>query len=80
MTYESLWLGTTAETSYPSLSGPLSVDVAVLGGGITGLTAALLVKERGARVAVVDRHRIAMGTTGNTTAKITSLHWLIYAH
>lgn len=31
----SLWLATTPETHYPTLSGDLSVDVAVLGGGIT---------------------------------------------
>jgi glycine/D-amino acid oxidase-like deaminating enzyme/nitrite reductase/ring-hydroxylating ferredoxin subunit len=56
------------------------VDVAVIGGGITGLTAAVLLRDQGARVAVIDRHRIATGTTGNTTAKVTSLHALIYAH
>lgn len=37
----SLWLATAAGTGYPSLSTDLDVDVAVIGGGVAGLTAAL---------------------------------------
>ncbi len=74
----SMWIATTPETAYPPLNERFRVDVAVVGGGITGLTAALLLKESGLSVAVVEARRIALGTTGNTTAKITSLHGLIY--
>ncbi len=49
----SLWVGTTPETDYPSLAGDLSVDVAVIGAGITGLSTAILLKQAGARVAVI---------------------------
>jgi len=76
----SLWRATTPETDHPPLSGAVRVDVAVVGGGITGLTAALLLKAAGARVAVIEARRIAVGTTGNTTAKVTPLHGLIYDH
>jgi glycine/D-amino acid oxidase-like deaminating enzyme len=76
---QSLWTGTTPSTSYPPLKGDLTVDVAVVGGGITGLTTALLLKQAGMRVAVIEGNRIAAGSTGYTTAKITSLHDLIYA-
>ncbi|MGB6058480.1 MAG: hypothetical protein WBF71_09460 [Microthrixaceae bacterium] len=38
----SVWLATTATTGYQPLSGDRDVDVAVIGGGITGLTTALL--------------------------------------
>lgn len=75
----SLWVGTTPETDYPPLAGEVAVDVAVIGGGITGLTTATLLKRAGATVAVVEAGRIAAGTTGYTTAKVTSLHSLIYA-
>ena len=75
----SVWTATTPATAYPSLDGPVEVDVAVIGGGITGLTTALLLADGGARVAVVEARRIATGTTGNTTAKVTSLHGLVYA-
>jgi hypothetical protein len=34
----SLWVETTPETDYPRLEGDVRVDVAVLGGGITGVT------------------------------------------
>ena len=75
----SLWIESTPETSYPSLAGNVSVDVAVLGGGITGLTAATLLKRAGKTVAVVDLKRIVRGVTGYTTAKLTAGHGLIYA-
>ena len=76
----SLWLGTTPGTSYPRLSGTYDADVVVVGGGITGLTTALLLAQRGVSVVVLEAHRLAAGTTGYTTAKITSLHSLTYAH
>ncbi len=75
----SVWVGTTVASSYPALAGRVEVDVAVVGGGITGLTTALLLKRAGATVAVVEADRVASGTTGYTTAKLTSLHGLVYA-
>ncbi len=36
----SLWIESTPETSFSSLSDPLDVDVAVVGGGIADITAA----------------------------------------
>ena len=75
----SLWIESTPETSYPSLAGNVSVDVAVLGAGITGLTAATLLKRAGKTVAVIELKRIVRGVTGYTTAKLTAGHGLIYA-
>jgi len=60
------------------MAGNVSVDVAILGGGITGLTAAVLLKGLGKTVAVIEARRIAEGVTGHTTAKVTSQHKLIY--
>jgi glycine/D-amino acid oxidase-like deaminating enzyme/nitrite reductase/ring-hydroxylating ferredoxin subunit len=54
------------------------VDVAVLGGGIVGATAALLMAREGARTALLEARRIGGGVSGNTTAKLTSLHGLTY--
>jgi glycine/D-amino acid oxidase-like deaminating enzyme/nitrite reductase/ring-hydroxylating ferredoxin subunit len=75
----SFWVESTPETDYPSLEGDINVDVAVVGAGITGITAAYLLKEAGKRVALLEMKKVARGATGYTTAKITSGHNLIYA-
>ncbi|MFN2608441.1 MAG: FAD-dependent oxidoreductase [Acidimicrobiales bacterium] len=74
----SLWLGTTATSDFPSLPGNVETDVAVIGGGIAGLTTAALCKRDGCRVVVIEAGRVASGTTGYTTAKLTALHGLTY--
>ncbi|MFL5896396.1 MAG: FAD-dependent oxidoreductase [Thermoleophilaceae bacterium] len=76
---ESLWLATAPDTSYPALADDISVDVAVLGGGIAGLTTALLLKREGARVAVIEARRVGSGVTGCTTAKVSALQSTIYS-
>lgn len=68
----SYWLASTPDTSYPALNGDIRTDVAVLGGGITGITTALLLKKGGLRVALVEAGRIVRSVTGFTTAHISS--------
>ena len=74
----SLWLDTSEDAAFPALDRPLSVDVAVLGGGIVGISTALLLKRAGMTVAVLEAHRVGAGVTGHTTAKLSSLHGLVY--
>ena len=76
---ESYWIATSPETGFPPLDGDGRVDVTVIGGGIAGITTAFLLKKAGMTVALIDAYRIVTGATGHTTAKITSLHRLIYA-
>jgi glycine/D-amino acid oxidase-like deaminating enzyme/nitrite reductase/ring-hydroxylating ferredoxin subunit len=71
---KSYWVASTPETAYPELSSGVEVDVAVVGAGITGVTAAVLLKRGGKRVALLDSKRIVCGATGYTTAKVTSGH------
>lgn len=75
----SFWIDSTPTTNFPALANDISVDVAIVGGGITGLTAATLLKRAGKTVAVIESRQIAAGVSGHTTAKVTSLHQLIYA-
>jgi glycine/D-amino acid oxidase-like deaminating enzyme/nitrite reductase/ring-hydroxylating ferredoxin subunit len=78
--HPSFWIESTPRTDYPVLSGNVSVDVAVIGAGITGLTSATLLKRAGKTVALVDMKRIVRGATGYTTAKVTAGHGLIYSY
>lgn len=74
----SYWIDSTPTTNYPHVVDNTSVDVAIVGGGIVGLTAAMCLKKAGKTVAVIESNKIVTGTSGHTTAKITSLHHLIY--
>ncbi|MCB9708455.1 MAG: FAD-dependent oxidoreductase [Myxococcales bacterium] len=70
---ESFWRIDARLSSFPQLSGEQRVDVAVVGGGIAGLTAALLLQRRGKRVALIEARRLGAGETGNTTAHLTEV-------
>jgi glycine/D-amino acid oxidase-like deaminating enzyme/nitrite reductase/ring-hydroxylating ferredoxin subunit len=75
----SYWIESTSATDYPSLRNEVSVDVAIIGGGIVGLTTAAFLKRAGKTVAVLESKRIVRGASGYTTAKVTSGHGVIYA-
>ncbi|MET9628603.1 FAD-dependent oxidoreductase [Lentzea sp. NPDC006480] len=75
---QSLWL-TALGPARPPLSGRHTFDVAVVGGGITGLTTALLLKRRGLTVVVLEADRVASGVSGNNTAKVTALQSTVYS-
>src|SRR5688572_8045588 len=67
----SLWEGTSNAPELTSLRGDQTADVVIIGAGITGLTAAALLKERGRTVIVLEKENIASGESGNTTAHLT---------
>jgi monoamine oxidase len=57
----SFWIDTTPRTNFPTQQDDTAVDVAILGGGIVGLTAAVLLKRLGKTVAVIEARRVAEG-------------------
>src|SRR5438477_9431972 len=65
------WLDSATLPRFSKLSQDIDVDVAVIGGGITGVTAAYLLKKAGRRVALIERDRCARVDTGHTTAHLT---------
>ncbi|MCW2950274.1 MAG: (2Fe-2S)-binding protein, partial [Thermoleophilia bacterium] len=69
----SLWLERPrlADAAYPALREPLVVDVAIVGGGIVGATAAMVLAAEGRTVALLEAQTLASGATGNSTAKAT---------
>lgn len=75
---QSYWLASTAVTNYPTLDEDISVDIAIVGGGLVGISCAYLLQNQGYKIAVLEADRICQGTTAHTTAKITSQHGLIY--
>jgi glycine/D-amino acid oxidase-like deaminating enzyme/nitrite reductase/ring-hydroxylating ferredoxin subunit len=75
----SYWIESTPEADFPSLTNDVSVDVAIIGTGMVGITAATLLKRAGKTVAAIESKQISTGVSGHTTAKVTSLHQLVYA-
>ena len=76
---ESIWHKTIQLPQFPQLKGDVSTDVLVIGGGMAGLLCAYQLKKAGVDCVVAERKRIASGITGNTTAKVTCQHGLIYS-
>lgn len=76
---ESYWVSSTSSAAYSALEGDLDVDVAIIGAGIAGLSAAYFLKQAGLTVAVLEKNVIGGGVTGYTTGKVTSQHSLCYA-
>lgn len=67
----SLWEATAPESKgFPVFEGKESADVAIIGGGITGLTAAMLLSQAGKSVVLLEARSIGLGTTGNSTGNL----------
>ncbi len=77
-TSESYWLKTCPSTNFPTLKTELNVDIAIIGGGIAGITTATLLKDMGYDVAVLEADRIVKEVTAGTTAKISVAPNMIY--
>jgi ribulose 1,5-bisphosphate synthetase/thiazole synthase len=54
----SLWVANTRDAGFPILDHDVETDVAIVGAGITGLTAARLLSEAGVRVAVLEAREV----------------------
>ena len=65
---------------FDNLTADLYVDVAIVGAGITGLSAALQLAEAGKRVAVFELGNIGQGSTGHSTGHLSSLADTAYHH
>lgn len=70
----SLWIDRRERAPHPPLSEPIRVDVAVVGGGIVGTSAAMLLAAQDRSVALVEALDIGSGNTGLSTAKCTLFH------
>lgn len=66
----SVWRGTARAQARPALAENLSADVAIVGGGITGVTLALLLAEAGRSVVLLEAREIGLGDTGHSTGNL----------
>lgn len=75
----SFWKNTVVLSDYESLNKNVNVDVAIIGGGISGILTAYKLKEEGLNPVIFESGKICGGTSGFTTGKISLAHGLIYA-
>jgi len=71
MSLDSIWRRTTSSPpEFPRLAGRVQADVAIVGGGLSGLTCAHLLARAGSSVVLVEARRIGSGTTGRSTGNL----------
>lgn len=71
---EALWRETAPDAAPPQrLEGDLTVDVAVVGGGFTGLRAALALAEAGSAVAVFEAGDVGFGASGRNGGQVNPM-------
>lgn len=75
---ESVWNIDVRRQEFESLKGDIKTDVLIIGGGISGLFSAYMLKKAGIDCVLVEKDKILRGVTSGTTAKITYQHGLIY--
>ncbi len=75
---KSPWYDGVTLPSFPTLEGNAKTDVLIIGGGIAGILTAYFLHQKGVRYILAEKDKICRGTTGNTTAKITFQHSLIF--
>lgn len=76
--HRSIWAEGVELKKFPTLDRNTETDVLIIGGGMAGILTAYMLKEAGVECILVEADRICCGTTGNTTAKLTFAHGLIY--
>lgn len=74
----AIWIDNVGMPQFPSLDHDRGTDVLIVGGGMAGILCAHKLALDGVDYMLIEGNRICSGVTGNTTAKITSQHGLIY--
>lgn len=75
---ESIWKKDVQIAERESLSSNIKTDIAIIGAGMAGILIGYFLKKSGISCVILEADRIGSGQTGNTTAKITFQHGVIY--
>lgn len=76
---ESYWILSTKSKNYEKLSQDLKTSTLIVGAGIVGVTTAYLLAKQGVDVVVVDADKVAYGSSGRNTGKVTTQHDVKYS-
>src|SRR5207237_10807013 len=73
---DSLWAAMTPSgPELPELTGTQQADVVVIGGGFTGLSTALHLREAGVDVAIVEAAEAGWGASGGNHGQVVPRRW-----
>lgn len=72
MKNETSW-GMNPKSKYPKLKGSIEADVAIIGGGLTGILVAYTLTKMGKSVVLIEKNAIGSGATYLTTAFLTGM-------
>lgn len=75
---DSVWVDQVQRVHFDCLKQSIKTDVLIIGGGLTGILCAYMLKRAGVDCVLVEADQICNGITKNTTAKITVQHGLLY--
>lgn len=70
---KSVWKTLSSDTIFPSFDGDIQTQIAIIGGGITGITTAQLLKEAGFNVVVIEARKVGRGSTGHSTGNLYAM-------
>ena len=78
MQNKSIWLDNYKDNNIKELDKDITLDVLIIGGGITGISTLYNLRKSKLKIALVEKDLIGHSTTGHTTGKINYLQELIY--
>lgn len=76
---QSIWREGAELPRFPEAQGDMQTDVLIIGGGLCGILCAYFLEWAGVDYILAEAGRIGQGITGNTTAKVTAQHGLLYS-
>ena len=70
----SYWISSVKDNKkeYKKLQGKIETEIAIIGGGLTGLSCGYYLSKENKDVVILEKNTICSHTSGNTTGKITS--------